>query len=161
MLPSVALALALITSAAPVANPCDLLDRAAVSALVGPPVTDGTPSGPEPDEDSGGTLSYCTYRGGSAALIVSQVTFANAAAARKATTKELVAGRLEDEVTTLTEESGVGDKAFWACTGAAAEYVVLKGASVLGLALGERLPKPPVSYHAALRAAAASASAKL
>jgi hypothetical protein len=94
------------------------------------------------------------------ALIVSQVTYANAAAARKATTKELVAGRLEDG-TTLAEESGVGDKAFWAYTGRAAEYVVLKGSSVLGLGLGGRLPKPPESYHAALRAAAASASAKL
>ncbi len=92
---------------------------------------------------------------------MSQVTFASAGDARKATTKELVAGRLEDEVTTLTEESGLGDKAFWACTGTGAEYVVLKGASVVGLALGGRLARPPASYQAALRAAAASASAKL
>jgi hypothetical protein len=161
MMSVLGLSLALLIPAAHVAGPCDLLDPATVSELLGQPLTKGAPSGPEPDEDSGGTLGYCTYRAGSTALIVSQVTFGSAAAARKATTKELVAGRLEDEVIALTEERGLGDKAFWAYTTQGAEYVVLKGPSVLGLALGGRLPKPPASYQAALRAAAAGAIAKL
>ena len=68
---------------------------------------------------------------------------------------------MDDEVIKLTEEPGLGDKAYWAYTARAQQYVVLKGADVLGLALGGALPKPPASYQAALRAAATSASGKL
>lgn len=161
MISALSLSLALLISAAHVAGPCDLLDPATVSELLGQPLTRGVPAGPEPDEDTGGTLSYCTYHAGPTALIVSQVAFESAAAARKATTKELVAGRLEDDLMALKEEPGLGDKAFWAYTPQGAEYVVLKGPSVLGLALGGRLPKPPASYQAALRAAAAKAITRL
>ena len=61
-------------------------------------------------------MTTCMYRGAKSMLIVSVMTFANAAAARKATTKELVAGRLDDELIKLTEEPGLGDKAYWAYT---------------------------------------------
>lgn len=161
MMSLLSLSIALAASAGPVAGPCDLVDRAAATEILGQPVTSGVAAGPEPDEDTGGTLTYCTYRAGSAALIVSRVTFGTAAAARHATTKELVAGRLEDEMKALTEEPGLGDKAFWAYTDTGAEYVVLKGSTVLGLGLGGGLPKPPASYKSTLRAGAASAIAKL
>ena len=151
----------LIAVAVVAPGPCDLLDRATVSSILGKPVTDVTAAGPERDADIGGTLSFCTYRAGAAALIVSQITFASAAAARNATTKELVEGRMEDEVTEFKEVTGVGNRAFWAYTETGAEFVVLKGATVLGVSLGGSLPKPPASYEAALRAAASAAAAKL
>jgi len=36
--------------------------------------------------------------------------------ARKATTKELVAGRMEDDTAALTQDPGLGNQAFWAYT---------------------------------------------
>ena len=151
----------LIAFAALAPGPCDLLDRATVSSILGKPVTEVTAAGPERDAEVGGTLTFCTYRAGSAALIVSQITFASAAAARKATTKDLVDERLEDEVAEFKEVTGVGDRAFWAYTETGAEFVVLKGATVLGVSIGGSLPKPPASYEAALRTAASAAAAKL
>ena len=151
----------LIAFAALAPGPCDLLDRATVSSILGKPVTDVTAAGPERDPEVGGTLTFCTYRAGSAALIVSQITFASAAAARKATTKDLVDERMEDEVAEFKEVTGVGDRAFWAYTETGAEFVVLKGATVLGVSIGGSLPKPPASYEAALRTAASAAAAKL
>ena len=161
MISTVLLGFAVVASAPRAPGPCDLLDKATVSSILGRPVTDVSHTGPARDEDIGGTLSFCTYRAGAAALIVSQITFANAAAAQKATTKELVEGRMEDEVTAFKDVPGVGDRAFWAATETGAEFVILKGATVLGVSLGGKLPRPPASYEAALRAAATAAAAKL
>ena len=152
-----------VTLAAPVpraTGPCDLLDPATVTALLGKPAK-GTSAGPEPDEDTDGTVSYCSYREGQIGLIVSQVEFKNAAAARKATTEELVEGRLDDEIIELKEQPGVGDKAYWAYTERGASYLVLKGAHVVSVALGGRPPKPPKTYQDALRAAATAAVSKM
>ncbi|HEV8398493.1 MAG TPA: hypothetical protein VGQ18_01520 [Gemmatimonadales bacterium] len=161
MISTLLLGFAVVVSTPRPLGPCDLLDRATVGSILGRPVTDVKSSAPARDEDIGGTLSFCTYRAGAAALIVSQITFANAAAAQKATTKELVEGQMDDEVTAFRDVSGVGDRAFWAATETGAEFVILKGAIVLGVSLGGSLPKPPASYEAALRAAASAAAAKL
>ena len=142
-------------------GPCDYLDKATVTGLLGGAPVATMPMGPTPDEDTDGTATYCTIRGPRSAVIVSQVAFKDADAARKATTKELVAGRLEDEVQELTEEKGLGDTAFWAYTAQGAQFVVLKGANVLAVSLGGGLPNPPKSYHDALRDAATSVAAKL
>lgn len=161
MLPETGLLLALLTSATGTAGPCELMDRATVVALLGQKSTTGTPSGPEPDEDSGGTVSYCTYRAGTAALILSQVTFATAAAAGKATTRELVTSRMDGDEAKIVDEPGLGDRAFWAYTTEGAEIVVLKGSVVLGVALGGQLANPPASYRKALRAATVAALLKM
>lgn len=144
-----------------VAGPCDLLDRATATSLLGAPVKNVDASPPTRDEDTGGTVAICMYRSDAAAVIVSQITFGSPAAARQATTKEVVEGRMEEEVTAFKEVPGVGDRAFWAVTEAGAQFVILKGATVVGVALGGMLPKPPASYEAALRAAASAAAAKL
>ena len=158
----VMLGLSLVVSASEVgaAGPCDLLDRATAGQLLGQAVAAGTPSGPEPDEDSGGTRRNCVYQTGKSMLVLTHVTFANAAAAREATTRELVGERLGEEDATVKEESGIGDKAYWAYSDIAAQYIVVKGAVVLGLALGGT-GQAPSSYQASLRAAAAKAAAKL
>jgi len=161
MLPELALILALLASSAQKTNPCGLLDRATVVALLGSSSAGGIASGPEPDEDSGGTVSYCTFKGGTGAMVVSQVTFASPEAARNAATKELVAGRMEGEEAKISEEPGLGEKAWWTYTTEGAQFVVLKGTVVLGVAIGGGLPNPPVSYRSALRAATASALLKL
>jgi hypothetical protein len=93
-------------------------------------------------------------------LIVTRVVFASATAAREATTEELVGERLGAENVTVKEEPGLGDKAYWAQSPTGAEYIVLKGPTVLGLALGG-MPKEPSAYRAQLRAATAAATQKL
>jgi hypothetical protein len=161
MLPEFAFVLALVASAAQKSGPCDLLDRATVVALLGQTSSGGTPAGPERDDETGGTLRYCTYRAGTAAIILSQVTFSSAAEAGKATTQELVTSRMDGEGSKIVEEPGLGDRAFWAYTSEGAQIVVLKGAVVLGVAIGGQLPKPPASYRQALRTATAAALLKL
>jgi hypothetical protein len=161
MLPEITLLLALLASVAAKVGPCELMDRATVIALLGPTSTPGTPAGPERDEDSGGTVRYCTFRAGAAALILSQVTFSNAAEAGQATTKELVSSRMDGDEARITDEPGLGDRAYWAYTTEGAEFVVLKGSVVLAVALGGQLANPPVSYRKALRAATVAALPKL
>lgn len=161
MLPTLTVLLALLAPSSQKAGPCDLLDRATVVALLGTTSSAGIPSGPEPDEDTDGTVSYCTFKGAAGAMILSQVTFASPAAARKAATKELVTARMDGEGATISEEPGLGEKAWWAYTAEGAQIVVLKGPVVLGVAIGGGLPKPPRSYRDALRAATASTLAKL
>ncbi len=168
MLATLALSLALLPRGAAIPGPCDLLTRAAASGLLGQQVTTPTPSGPEPDEDTGGSRTVCVYQAGTRMLILIRVVFASAPAALEATTRRLVGERSgddegEDENAddfTVTEQPGLGDRAFWAYRPGAAELIVVKGATVLGLALGG-MPKEPSMYQAQLKAAAVTAMAKL
>lgn len=156
MIALAALSLAFAASA----GPCDLLDRAAAAQLLGAPVASMDPSGPEPDEDTGATRTTCTYIAGKAMLIVIRLDFPNAAAARDVTSSELEPEKLAEEKATVKEESGIGDKAYLIYNPRAAEYVVVKGASVLTLAIGGT-PNPLPSYEAQLRSSAAAATRKL
>lgn len=153
---SVGMVVSLVTAP----GPCDLLSRDAAAQVLGQPATTATPSGPEEDEETGGSRTICVYQVGERMLIVTRVIFASAAEAREATTQELVGERLGGDDVTVKEEAGLGDRAFWAHTAKSAEYIVLKGASALGVTLGG-MPKPPASYQAQLRAATAAATAKL
>jgi len=156
MISLVALSLAFAASA----GPCDLLDRAAAAQLLGAPVTSMDPSGPEPDEDTGASRTTCTYMAGQAMLIVIRLDFPNAAAARDVTAAELEPEKLAEQQATAKPESGVGDKAYLIYNPRAAEYVVVKGASVLTLALGGT-KNPLPSYEAQLRSSATAAAKKL
>lgn len=142
-------------------DPATLVSQAEATAVMGQPVV-ATPGGPAAkDDDTGGMLAYCTFRAGPTALIVSVVSFSSATEAKAKTTKQLAAARLDGDDAKIVEESGLGDRAFWATTANGAEYVVLKGSRVLGLALGGKPAKPPASYRDALRALAKSALEKL
>jgi hypothetical protein len=143
----------------PPPGPCDLLDKATVTAILGQPAPAGNPSGPEKDEDTGAMMTYCTYRAGQNALIVSRATFANAAAAKKVTSQEVVKEKMDDPKAMLVEEPGVGDRAFWATTSRGAQYMVLKDAVVVAIGFGGNLSKPPASYHDVLKSATTAAMA--
>ena len=152
------LAFAVPGAAAP--GPCDLLTRDVASTILEAPVTKMEPGGPERDEDTGGMRTLCAYMAGTRMLIVVREVFASAATAKAATTKELVGERLEDENSTVTEVPGLGDKAYWATTPHAAEWVVIKGSSVLGVTLGG-MPKAPATYQAQLRGVTVAALGKI
>lgn len=156
----IALISSLAFAALAAAGPCDLLDRAAAARLLGAPVTRMDPSGPEPDEDSGATRTTCTYQAGQGMLLVIRLDFPDAAAASDMTTSELNAEKMSEESGTVKQESGVGDKAWLVRTPRGVQYVVLKGPTVLTLALGG-VPKPLETYESQLRTDATSAAGKL
>ena len=145
---------------APLAGPCDLVDKAKVTALLGKPAPAGQPVGPEKDDDTDGMMSYCTYPAVTAMVVVSRLVFASAAAAKKATTSQLVKSRISEEGAKVTAESGVGDAAYWAVGETGAMYVVLKGPKVSAVLIGGQLPKQLATYHDALRDATTNASAR-
>jgi hypothetical protein len=91
-------------------------------------------------------------------MFVSEITFASAAAAMKAITQEYVKNQMDGESAAVKQESVAGDRAYWATTKEGAEYVILKGARVVAVGFGGKPPKPPASYHDALRAAAMEAA---
>lgn len=153
--------LGLVTALAATPGPCDLVDRAVAARLLGHPITATSPVAGQRDEETGGTLSYCTYEGGLAGLVVSVVQLGDSAKARRVTTRRLVARRLDEARATVEEESGLGDRAFWAYTPEGAEWVVLKGSVLVGVALGGRLGRPPRSLKSALREATIAAMSKL
>ena len=160
MLAMLGLSLAIVTSGPLPGEPCDLVDQASAAQLLGQAVTKTFPSGPEPDEETGGIRTICYYQAGTRGLVVTQVVFKSAAEARQATTRELMEDQMDSEEMTIKEESGLGDKAFWAYTDKTAQYVVVKGAKVVALSLGG-MPKEPTSYQATLRAATRAVAARL
>ena len=149
------------TTAAASVDPVTLVSKAEAIALLGQPVTAVTPSSEQVDEDTGGKLIYCALRTEKSALVVSVVSFSSAKEALAKMTKQHAVERMEGDNAKITEEKGLGDQAFWATTDLGAEYIVIKGSRVLGLALGGKLPNPPASYREALRKIVISAVAKL
>ena len=144
------------------ADICSLVSKGEATSLLGQPVSDMTPGKPEKDEDTGGMLTYCSYRAGTLALIVSVVEFSSPAEARKNTTREMAASRLEGDAK-VTDESGLGDRAYWAVStkAGARGYIVQKGTRVLGIMLGGEGLGAPERHKEALRKAAAGALGRL
>ena len=142
------------------AGPCDLVDKAAATQLLGAPVTTVSPSGPEPDEDTGATRNACVYQAGDRMLVLVRLDFPTATAARDAASEQLQSDDLTEEGTTIKEESGLGDKAWLAHTRHGLQYIVLKGPTVLSLAIGG-MPKELSTYESQLRSATAAAAKKL
>jgi hypothetical protein len=144
------------------ADICTLVSKGEAASLLGQPVTHMTPSKPEKDEDTGGMLTYCSYRAGTLALVVSVLEFSSPAEARKNTTKEVAAGRLDEDAKVI-DESGLGDRAYWVFSTqtAAAGYIVQKGTRVLGIMRGGQGLGAPEKHKEALRKAAAGALGRL
>ena len=160
MLATIAYSMALAAMSTTPAGPCDLLDRAAATTLLGAPVTKMDPSGPEPDEDTGGTRTTCVYQAAQRMLIVIRLDYPNAGAAREATAAEMEPEKLAEEKATMKDAPGLGDKGYLVYTPRAIQYLVVKGSSVLSLILGG-VPNPLPTYEAPLRSATVSAAKKL
>lgn len=150
-----------IPSAALAADPCALLSRAEAATLLGQPVGPGAAAGPVRDEDSSGQISYCSYRAGTAGLIVSIVDFASPAEARKALTLNLVKERMDEDDAKVSEEPGIGERSFYAVSSEGSSYVFLKGNKVVGVAVGGPGSPKPAAVKGALKASALAAAARL
>jgi hypothetical protein len=163
VLPQVALAALATFPALPAraADPCALLSRSDAAALLGAPVAGVTPAGPERDEESGGQLTFCTWRAANAALVVSIVEFATPADARKQLNANLVQDQKEGQDAKLVEEPGIGERSFWGETPKSAMMTFLKNNKVAGIAIGGAVSGPPAGRKAALRKAALGIAATL
>lgn len=138
-------------------DPCALLTRAEAAGLLGVAVTAVTPEGPAPDPDTGAEESTCTYGSSHRILVVSLLKFASAAEAAKAVSKEVLSSSMSgDDSVKVVEDSGLGERAYFASTAAAASYLILRGNTAVGIGLvGEDLTDA-ASLRPSLRRAAQS-----
>jgi hypothetical protein len=159
-----ALAVGTLIIAAPAlaADPCQLVPAASVTALIGADVK-GSAAGPEKDDDSGGQMTFCNYRGTAkpVGLIVSIIEFASEAAARKQLTTDLVESQIGDDEAKVTEEGGIGDKSYYAATPKGSMYVFLKKSRIVGVALGGPGAGDAKATKPALLAAAQAAASRI
>ena len=154
----VALSLALaLAAAAAASDPCGLVGRNDVAAVLGGPVLAATPAGPMRDAATGGRLTMCTYDSAAASIVVSVTAFESAALAAKAATREYALGRLEGSGASVSEEGGIGDRAFFGTSSAGARWVALRGTSVVEVAIRSAGSKNPASLKGRLRGLVAAA----
>ena len=161
LIPAFALVAGALALEVHAADVCALLSAADAARLLGRPVSAVTPAGPQRDDDSGGKLSYCTYRSSDAAFVVSVVEFSSPEQARKQLDANLVKDRMAADGAQVSEEAGVGEKAFWGASEKGASLIFLKKNSVVGLGLGGAGVTQPASRKQALRDAASGVAAKL
>ena len=143
------------------ADACSLLSQKDAAALLGQPVAQVTPAGPQRDEDSGGQLIYCTYRAAASAVIVSVVEFSSGTEARKQLTKNLVQERMDAEDAKVTEEPGLGERSFYGVSTKGAMYVFLKKSKVVGVAIGGDKPGKAAASKESLRITAQAVASKI
>jgi hypothetical protein len=155
------IAVLLAPSSAHAIDICALASPADAATVLSQPVVGTSASKPERDEDSGGQISYCTYRAGQAGLIISVVEFATPAEARKQATAKLVEARADAADAKVIEETGIGERTFWALSSEGASYTFLKGALVVGLGAGGPGLGQPARRKNALRTLASDIAKKL
>jgi len=156
VLAAVVLALGL-GAAAGGADPCSIVGRNDVAAVLGGPVLAATPSGPMRDAASGGRIAMCTYDSAGGAVVVSVTTFATADLAGRAATRAYVAGRLDGSDVAVSDEGGIGDRAFFGVSSAGARWVVLRGTELVEVAAGGAAIRPAASAKGRLRGLVAAA----
>ncbi|HSE67464.1 MAG TPA: hypothetical protein VLB12_10775 [Gemmatimonadales bacterium] len=135
-------------------DPCALLTRDEVTAVLQAQVEDATPDGPYQDDETGASQETCVYQAGENVLVVSVETFPTSAEAEKAMTRLSVAQEVDSEDTSIVvTEAPQQGKAYWASTAKAATIIAQHDARTISVGVkGSQLSKPE-SYRAALRKA--------
>lgn len=153
----IAASIAMSCNLASAADVCGLLSRNDAINAIGVPVSDGTP-GATRDPDSGGDLSYCTYKTETAALLVTVVEFSSADEARKQ-----FAARLNKQAagTKMAEEPNIGEQAFWGVSSSGSAYTFVKANKVVGVGIGGPGIAEPASRKNSLRDLAAALAGKV
>lgn len=128
------------TPATFVADAYALLASTEAPALLGQPVVQVAPSGPQRDGNSGGQLTYCTYRAAASAVVVSVVEFPSGAEARKQLTKNSVRERMDAADANVSEEIGPGETSLCGVSAKGAMYLFLKKNKAVGLGIGGSQP---------------------
>ena len=136
---------------------CSLITTTEAEGIMGQPVASITP-GSEPDSVFGETLFSCVYLGKDLAVVVSSVDLGSAQAASEKMQQQLVKEQA-DEGVVISEEPGLGDKAYWTIAENAGIYSVLKGRHIFVVLLGGNIGDA-AAYKAPLLNLAKSVSSK-
>ena len=142
------------------ADACSLLAQSEAAAVTGQPIVEVTPGGPQRDEDSGGQLSYCTYRAAASAVIVSVVEFASGDEARKQLSKSVAQERADAHAARMREEPGLGEKSFYGASAKGASFLFVQGNKVIGVGVGGASAGDSNGLKESLRAAAKAVASK-
>jgi hypothetical protein len=138
---------------------CSLISQPEAEAVLGQPVTATTP-GTDTDSATGATLNFCTYLGTGLAVVVSREDLGSAEAARQAIKQELAKMLYDSASTTIPQDGGPGDQAYWSTSEHAAQFTVLNGNSVFSVLLGGNIGDP-AAHKAALLDLAIAVAARL
>jgi hypothetical protein len=148
------------TPAALAADACSLLAQTEAAAVTGQPIVEVMPGGPRRDEDSGGQLSYCTYRAAASAVVVSVVEYPSHDDALKQLSKSVAQERVDMPAAGMKEEPGLGEKSFYGASAKGATFLFLQGNKVIGVGVGGAGPVDGAGVKESLRAAAKAVAAK-
>ena len=145
------------TSAADM-DACSLITSAEAEAVMGQPVETINPYS-ELDTDYGETVFSCFYLGNELSIMVSKVELGSAQAASEAMQQQLIKEQTDSEDAIITEEPGLGEKAYWTTVENAGIFSFLKGRTVLVVGL-VGISGDVESYKPSLLVLAKSISAK-
>lgn len=113
---------------------CAIFSPAQVEPIVGTALITTTP-GTDVDEVTGGPLNFCTYKGEDVALVIS-VAESQSAKDSQTWQDQLAAITNPDEPSTITEENGLGEKAYWVVNEDSAGWYVARYPYVFALVVG-------------------------
>ena len=137
---------------------CALITAAEAEVVMGQAVTSNLPFS-EVDSDYGEMVSSCYYTGKDLTIVVSTVDFGSAQSASEKLQikygKELAGG----EGVTISEEPGLGEKAYWTIIENAGIYTFLKGSRVFVVGIVGNTGDATV-YKASLLSLAKSVASK-
>ena len=115
-------------------DPCTLIAKADIQTFIGEPVATTAKADPEKDDDTGGTITTCTFMGKTKAVFVTVVEFKSAAEATKKITAQFITDK--NEGSTVESEPGLGDRAWFGRSPNAAMIVTQKGARAVAVGIG-------------------------
>ncbi len=113
---------------------CSLITAAEAEAVMGQPVTSINPFS-ELDSDYGEMVSSCYFIGNDLTVIVSMVDLGSAQTASTMLQQKLVNEQTDNTDASISEESGLGEKAYWTITENAGIYSFMKGSKILVVGL--------------------------
>ena len=125
---------------------------------MGQPVASVNPFS-ELDQDYGETVFSCYYMGKDLTLIISKVDLGSAQAASEAMQQQLIKEQTDNKDVIISEEPGLGEKAYWTTVENAGIFSFLKGGRILIVGLAGNIGDVE-SHKAPLLVLAKSISAK-
>ena len=137
---------------------CSLITTGEAEAVIGQPVASVNPFS-EVDPDYSETVFSCYYMGKDLTLIISKVDLGTSQAASDAMQQQLSKEQTENKDVIISEEPGLGEKAYWTTVENAGIFSVLKGGRILIVGLVGNIGDVE-SHKAQLLVLAKSISAK-
>ena len=138
---------------------CSLITSAEAEEVMGQPVASVSPFS-DADSDFGETVFSCFYLGKDLTIVVSRVDLDSAQAAGMVLQQQLAKQQAEDEGVVITEESGLGEKAYWTTVENAGIFTFLKGSNIFVVGL-VGIKGDAASYKAVLLTLAKSVESKI